>query len=158
MRNAKQLPAVHRPTFAGTPSQCSTKTSLGSPVQSGKGLGIGGLTVAMKWVAKGKAGSTDKCAKGDAPDTSPIVFNQDMMLIEQNLTFQQNFDPQLFDIIFEAELMEKLGYPLDDEIREVAVQKERLQIDLESIKQMLKRYEELLKNLNWPQVKTNLFN
>ncbi|KAF9819085.1 hypothetical protein SFRURICE_000750 [Spodoptera frugiperda] len=58
----------------------------------------------------------------------------------RKLTFQPNFNKQIFLVIHEAELLEQLGYDLPATIRDVAMQKSRLYYELEALESVIAKY------------------
>ncbi|KAJ2948630.1 hypothetical protein O0L34_g7885 [Tuta absoluta] len=62
------------------------------------------------------------------------------LMAEYNLEFQPNFDKEIFQIILEAEVMEQLGYDLPANIRDVAMQKDRLYYELEALEFIIAKY------------------
>ncbi|XP_045502201.1 dynein axonemal heavy chain 10 [Colias croceus] len=62
------------------------------------------------------------------------------LMQEYGLEFQPNFDKHIFLVIHEAELMEKLGFDLPSNIRDVAMQKARLYYELEALGIIIEKY------------------
>jgi hypothetical protein len=130
-------------------------------------MNIGALAWTMKWVAKGRAKSRMQTAPvtstyGTSPEKLDVSAGtirawREMMkgsvLIEKDLRFETNFSNDIFDIIAEAELMEQLGFVLEPVIRSVAVQKDRLHRDLQSVQNMVTDYNSLVENLTTAEVR-----
>lgn len=76
----------------------------------------------------------------------------DNIMAEQNLEFALNFDWELFNYIKEGCFMEYFGYILPADIRMVAIQKDRLQSDVQAITDMLESYNDITSKLTSPQV------
>nr|XP_034835442.1 dynein heavy chain 10, axonemal [Maniola hyperantus] len=70
------------------------------------------------------------------------------LMQEYDLEFQPNFNKHVFQIIQEAELMEKLGFHLPSNIRDDSMQKSRLYYQLESLASVITKYNNLNKSLS----------
>lgn len=124
-------------------------------------LSIGAVALTMKWVAKGRAKSSIQIAQrspvfGPSPGTQcmpariALTWGEMMrgsVLIEKDLCFETNRLYDIFAIIAEAELMEQLGFTLEPTIRSVAVQKDRLNRDLEAVQNAIKEYNAVVESL-----------
>ncbi|XP_069678773.1 dynein axonemal heavy chain 10-like [Periplaneta americana] len=141
----------------------STRTSASSIAPKPKqGIGIGVLAMTMKWVAKGRGKSPAQIAKaatispqtttkGDVTEWTTVTWAEMMkgtVLVEKGMRFEVNFSNEMLSIIAEAELMEQLGFALDQVILNVAVQKDRLHSNLEIIQEMLNKYNSIVGKLN----------
>lgn len=76
----------------------------------------------------------------------------DTIMAEVNLRFEISFNQEIFHVIKEAEFMELLGFSLPVEIRQAALQKDRVFRDNQQVIQMLKEYNDLLQTLSLPEV------
>lgn len=95
-------------------------------------------------------------------DISHEVFNKpwsefvgSAMLAERKLGIKVNFDPEMLEIIAEAELLETLGFVLPNIILTVTTQKERIHAKLDALNKMVKEYTFLINSLDKPQVINN---
>lgn len=75
-------------------------------------------------------------------------FMSSAILVECQLRFQVNFDWEVFEVIREAELMERLGFELPATIRDVGIQKNRLRADIDVTTKMIDQYNNTLDMLD----------
>lgn len=73
-------------------------------------------------------------------------------MIPENCEFVVNFSPDLKEIIAEAKYLEKLGYPIPELVRSVALQDEKYVTYCDAIDQCLERYHSVLGQLNSAEV------
>lgn len=74
------------------------------------------------------------------------------IMAEVNLRFEISFNNDIFHVIKEAEFMELLGFSLPLEIRQAALQKDRVFRDTQQVQNMLKEYNDLLETLSLPEL------
>ncbi|CAG9136916.1 unnamed protein product [Plutella xylostella] len=67
---------------------------------------------------------------------------------EYELEFQPNYEKLIFQVIYEAELLEQLGFDLPSNIRNVAMQKDRIYYELESLTEVIARYNKIASSLS----------
>lgn len=69
-----------------------------------------------------------------------------------NCEFVVNLAPELVEIILETKYLEKLGFHVPDNARNVALQEEKFMLCQEGLNRILKRYHQVLGSLNPPEV------
>lgn len=74
------------------------------------------------------------------------------MLAEKKLGIKVNFDPDILEIVAEAELLETFGFVLPNIILTVTTQKERIHAKLDALNKMVQEYTSLINSLDPPQV------
>ncbi|VVD00165.1 unnamed protein product [Leptidea sinapis] len=92
--------------------------------------------------------SVSLLAKEGLTDVTWRDLTVNKLMQEHDLEFQPNFDKKIFLVIHEAELMEKLGFSLPSNIRDVAMQKARLYYELEALDHIIAKYNASTKSLS----------
>ncbi|XP_063229306.1 dynein axonemal heavy chain 10 [Bacillus rossius redtenbacheri] len=155
-------PSLQLDKRSSTGSRRSKVSSVASlpPLTSLRGappMTMSSVAMAMKWVGKGKAArlsqkvSSSSLLSASKSDSPPSLASE-VVLVEENLRFQVNFDPAVSVIISEAELMEQLGFPLPAAVRNLCVQKDRLNSDLVACQTLVGNYNKLIDSLNIPEL------
>ncbi|XP_076621651.1 dynein heavy chain at 89D [Colletes latitarsis] len=75
-------------------------------------------------------------------------FMSGTISIECQLRFEVNFDPKVFEVIHEAELIEQLGFEISPVIKEVAIQRDRLRKDIDVTERMIQQYNEMIDKMD----------
>ncbi len=74
--------------------------------------------------------------------------------LPDNCEFVVNFAPELSQVISEAKYLEKLGFPIPDMARSVALQEEKLIAFQDNLNHVLHRYHHVLGSLTEAEVRT----
>ncbi|XP_053669700.1 dynein axonemal heavy chain 10 [Anopheles nili] len=74
------------------------------------------------------------------------------VLIEYKLKFALNFSYDIFDVINEGQQFEYLGFTLSPTIRMAIMRKDQLFRDVECVKKMIEKYNDIVLNLSTPEV------
>lgn len=86
----------------------------------------------------------------------PVKITDDKIMVEQQLSFQVNFDLKLFEIICEAEMLEQLKFELSTSMRDLGIQKDRLKVDIELTQTTIDQYNRIMSKLDVADV-SNIF-
>ncbi|KAK3924935.1 Dynein heavy chain 10, axonemal [Frankliniella fusca] len=143
-------------TRIGHSNAMTTRQSMMSFSQgASQAFGLGSVAIGLKWAARGrsKTGSNQKMLfPGPTYSFTWEDFIGDTVLVENNLRMEVNFDPELLNVIAEAELLEILGYDLPAPIIMVAHQKDRFHADYQAISKLVADYNNLVDRLDIPQL------
>ena len=70
-----------------------------------------------------------------------------------NCEFVINLAPELIEIILETKYLEKLGFHVPDSARNITLQEDKFVLCWERLSRILKRYHQVLRSLNPPEVR-----
>ncbi|XP_049877279.1 dynein axonemal heavy chain 10 [Pectinophora gossypiella] len=70
------------------------------------------------------------------------------LIQEYEIMFQTNFDKEIFQVMMEAEVLEQLGFDIPANIRDVAMQKDRLYYELEALEVVIGKYNDSASSLS----------
>ncbi|KAK9891062.1 hypothetical protein WA026_013388 [Henosepilachna vigintioctopunctata] len=141
-KSSKQSTSVQKPV------RDSVVQSSSAP----KGLKFSVVASTLKWLMSAK---TTNILMDKMKSLKTLTWHEvmgDKIMVEQRLEFSLNFDWELFNYIKEGIFMEYFGYVLPTDIRMVAIQKDRLQTDVQSVIDMLEAYSEVTSKLTPPQM------
>ena len=83
-------------------------------------------------------------------DTTLAVYP--ILALPENCEFVVNFAPELTQVISEAKYLEKLGFPIPDLARSVALQEEKFIAFQDGLNHVLHRYHHVLSTLTEAEV------
>ncbi|XP_045466201.1 dynein axonemal heavy chain 10 [Harmonia axyridis] len=135
------------------PMKPSTKQSwVQSSSSAPKGLKFSIVASTLKWLMSAKSTNMlmDKMKSLKSLTWHEVMG--DNIMAEQNLEFSLNFDWEIFNYIKEGCIMEYFGYMLPTDVRMVAIQKDRLQSDVQAITDMIEAYNDVTTKLTSPQM------
>ncbi|XP_030371764.1 dynein heavy chain 10, axonemal [Scaptodrosophila lebanonensis] len=76
----------------------------------------------------------------------------DRVLIEYHMNFEVNLNREIFDVMFEGQLFEHLGFELPSVLRTGIMKKEILFKDYERLTEVIERYNSIIANLSLSEV------
>lgn len=110
---------------------------------------------AMKWLVTVKPtyNIMDKLESKQKLTWLEIMGNS--ILSEHRVNFAMNFKNDIYHCISGAELMEYLTFVIPQEISMIAIQKDFLHDNVESVNDMINKYNDMVESLTIPQVNLN---
>ncbi|XP_055373636.1 dynein axonemal heavy chain 10 [Condylostylus longicornis] len=76
----------------------------------------------------------------------------DSVLIEMEMHFQVNFSREIFDVMFEGQQFEHLGFQLPGALRTAIMRKQLLFEDFEAVTKIVDKYNSIIENLSLSEV------
>lgn len=75
-------------------------------------------------------------------------------VVENGMEFALNFDEAMWKAIKCAQEFEILNLELPENVRNIALRKEKLQVDIQAVTQMIDTYKNVIKNMKTHQVRS----
>lgn len=114
---------------------------------------FGTVATSLKWIIAKKTQGKSLIEKLQSQQTTWAETMGNFVMAEQNLRFEINFNMEVFNVVDEAKLMEKLGYKLPEPIVCAALERERLFKDIVAINSMLSTYNNIMEQLTLPEAR-----